>query len=251
MRLIVIKNWEKFQHYHDRRPPWVKLYTSLLDDLEYLGMSDRAQLHLIKLWLLAARLGHPLPAKPALLAGKIGVKSVALKELLSAGFISEVDASEQPPEDASEVLDSHARARAGERADAPSREVEGEGDSSTTTAPAGDGHVENFREPGHRTAYVGYRRAALVPDAFDRAIAQIADPLGGNGFGWAVLGQALAEAAANSVPFNVSAIKGYCRRIVTPPPARRGEAVPAAPDKAIPPGFQRNPNGAGLVRIAS
>ena len=26
---IVIPNWEKFQHYTDRNPPWVKLYTEL------------------------------------------------------------------------------------------------------------------------------------------------------------------------------------------------------------------------------
>jgi hypothetical protein len=31
---IRIKNWAQFQHFKDRKPPWVKLYRDLLDDME-------------------------------------------------------------------------------------------------------------------------------------------------------------------------------------------------------------------------
>ena len=33
--ILRILNWEKFQHYKVRRPPWIKLHHSLLDDYAF------------------------------------------------------------------------------------------------------------------------------------------------------------------------------------------------------------------------
>ena len=30
-----IKNWNRFQHFKDRKPPWIKLYRDILDDLAF------------------------------------------------------------------------------------------------------------------------------------------------------------------------------------------------------------------------
>ena len=30
-----VKNWDEFQHYKDRNPPWIKLHNHLLDDYEF------------------------------------------------------------------------------------------------------------------------------------------------------------------------------------------------------------------------
>lgn len=49
-----IKNWERFQHYKDRNPPWIKLYHDLLDDREFFALSPPAARLLILLWLLAS-----------------------------------------------------------------------------------------------------------------------------------------------------------------------------------------------------
>jgi len=49
-----IKNWEKFQHYKDRRPPWIKLYRDLLDKRDFGLLSGDAAKHLIMLWLIAS-----------------------------------------------------------------------------------------------------------------------------------------------------------------------------------------------------
>jgi hypothetical protein len=48
------KNWEKFQHYKQRRPPWIKFHRSLLDDYEFhcLPLASRALAPM--LWLLAS-----------------------------------------------------------------------------------------------------------------------------------------------------------------------------------------------------
>lgn len=51
---IVVPNWDKFQHYKHRNPPWIKNYTALLHKDEYLDLSlaDRGLLHGI--WLMYA-----------------------------------------------------------------------------------------------------------------------------------------------------------------------------------------------------
>ena len=49
-----IKNWKKFQHFRDRKPPWVKLYRDLLDDLEWHELDSKASKVLVMLWLIAS-----------------------------------------------------------------------------------------------------------------------------------------------------------------------------------------------------
>jgi hypothetical protein len=52
--MIRIRNFAKLQHFKDRRPPWIKLYREILDDMEWHALSgDDAKL-LISLWLLAS-----------------------------------------------------------------------------------------------------------------------------------------------------------------------------------------------------
>jgi hypothetical protein len=85
---LVVKNFERFQHYRDRNPPWIKLYGDVLVDLAFVQLPEAAQAQLIKLWILASQFGHPLPNDPKLLAGKIGsTGKFYLAELIAAGFI--------------------------------------------------------------------------------------------------------------------------------------------------------------------
>lgn len=49
-----IKNWSKFQHFKDRRPPWIKLYRDLLDDMQWHQLDPLASKVLVTLWLLAS-----------------------------------------------------------------------------------------------------------------------------------------------------------------------------------------------------
>lgn len=52
---IVIPGWEKFQHYKDRDPPWIKNYTRLLRKDEYLDLTAHQRAVLHGIWLLAAQ----------------------------------------------------------------------------------------------------------------------------------------------------------------------------------------------------
>jgi hypothetical protein len=49
-----IKNWSKFQHFKDRRPPWIKLYRDLLDDMQWHELDPLSSKVLVTLWLLAS-----------------------------------------------------------------------------------------------------------------------------------------------------------------------------------------------------
>jgi len=49
-----IKGWEKFQHFKDRMPPWVKLYRELLDDLDWHNLEAESAKVLVMLWLIAS-----------------------------------------------------------------------------------------------------------------------------------------------------------------------------------------------------
>ena len=56
-----IKNWSKFQHFKDRRPPWVKLYRDILDDIEWHELDPQAAKVLVMLWLIASEDDGNLP----------------------------------------------------------------------------------------------------------------------------------------------------------------------------------------------
>ena len=49
-----IKNWSKFQHFKDRRPPWIKLYRDLLDDIDWHMLDPLASKVLVMCWLIAS-----------------------------------------------------------------------------------------------------------------------------------------------------------------------------------------------------
>lgn len=59
--VIRIKGWEKFQHFKDRKPPWVKLYRDLLDDLEWYELDPKAAKALVMMWLIASENDGYLP----------------------------------------------------------------------------------------------------------------------------------------------------------------------------------------------
>ena len=49
-----IKNWNKFQHFKDRNPPWIKLYRDLLNDPDWHNLDGESAKTLVMIWLLAS-----------------------------------------------------------------------------------------------------------------------------------------------------------------------------------------------------
>jgi len=52
---IVIPKWEQFQHYADRDPPWIKLYTELNSNDDWYGLSVAERGLLCTIWVEYAR----------------------------------------------------------------------------------------------------------------------------------------------------------------------------------------------------
>ncbi len=49
-----IKNWSDFQHFKDRRPPWIKLHRDILENRDISSISDCSFRVLVGIWLLAS-----------------------------------------------------------------------------------------------------------------------------------------------------------------------------------------------------
>jgi hypothetical protein len=59
---LKIKNWHKFQHFKDRKPPWIKLYRDVLDDVDWHELDPLAAKCLVMLWLIASEDDGNLPS---------------------------------------------------------------------------------------------------------------------------------------------------------------------------------------------
>jgi hypothetical protein len=58
---LKVKNWEKFQHYKNRNPPWIKLHVKLLNDRQFSLLSRDSKCLLLLLWILASENDGKIP----------------------------------------------------------------------------------------------------------------------------------------------------------------------------------------------
>lgn len=129
---LKVKNFERFQHYKDRNPPWIKLYNDILDDYEFARLQDATKWLAVGLWLLASRYENRIPADPEWIGRRLNTtEPVDLDPLLSAGFITLYQDASTPPASRKQVDDLETEG-----------ETEGEkdvtGDKSPEAAPRGE-----------------------------------------------------------------------------------------------------------------
>lgn len=105
MSFFQVKNFEKFQHYKDRSPPWIKLYNELLDDYDFGLLPDASKMHLVAIWLLASRSENKIPYDQGWVARRINAtEKVDLKLLADRGFIIVDQQLQTTEQDASNTL---------------------------------------------------------------------------------------------------------------------------------------------------
>ena len=90
--MLKIKNWEGFQHYKDRSPPWIKLHKALLDDFDFQCLPLASKALAPMLWLLASEnMAGQIDSDPKRLAFRLRwtMEEVCdgLKPLIDAGFV--------------------------------------------------------------------------------------------------------------------------------------------------------------------
>ena len=61
---VRILNWDSFQHYKDRNPPWIKLHRELLTSETWVSSSNEDRVLAIAIMMLAAESGNLIPANP-------------------------------------------------------------------------------------------------------------------------------------------------------------------------------------------
>ena len=89
-----VKNWDRFQHYHDGRTlVWIRLHKSLLDNYDFATLSGDDAKVLVLCWLVAAEKDGELPDVPAL-AFRLRMDpkrlGTSLRNLADKGFLESV-----------------------------------------------------------------------------------------------------------------------------------------------------------------
>ena len=134
MRHFSVKNYEKFQHYKDRSPPWIKFYNSVLDDYEFTRLPDASRSHLVAIWLLASRTGNRIPydSEWVRMAIKATTK-VDLAALAKSGFIVvEQDCSEMLADSKQDARPEREKRESREEREEEKKDAPGGADNPTT-----------------------------------------------------------------------------------------------------------------------
>jgi len=104
VQYIKVRNWDKFQHYNKRNPPWIKLHSELLASYDFNCLQDASKAHLVLIWLLASQTENKIPNDPTWIQKKIGSeKKPDTKLLIDEGFLEVITTCLQ---DASTMLSS-------------------------------------------------------------------------------------------------------------------------------------------------
>jgi hypothetical protein len=89
-----IRNFAKYQHYRDRKPPWVKLYRDLWLDESFERLTDTSKLFLIGLFTIASECDNKIPLNPKWIRKRLAIaKHIDFKALIASGFIEPIDES--------------------------------------------------------------------------------------------------------------------------------------------------------------
>jgi hypothetical protein len=100
-----IRDWDKFQHYKDRRPPWVKLYVEIIDQYDGEGvekrfhsMRDSAKLTFLLLLCLASRYNGVIPSIDRnWLSQHLGIANPDINPCIDAGYVVACNGQQSEP----------------------------------------------------------------------------------------------------------------------------------------------------------
>ncbi len=109
MGFIRIKNWETYQHYKDRNPPWIKLHRELITSETWVSLNDAGRVLAISIMLLAAASGNRIKDDLNYIKRVAYLHDVPnLSPLFKIGFIERIDEIEKV-DSTSEQLHTNAR----------------------------------------------------------------------------------------------------------------------------------------------
>lgn len=165
LKYFRVRNFERFQHYNDRRPPWIKLYRDILDDPRFFRLSEVERYILIGIFILASQHDNKLPLDQSWLKVKLLTKkSVPVEFLIDSEWLEwwEPTASVVPEQPASTDASTQQAERYPSRAGG---ETETEVQSSEQHAPLANG-AEDPYSPDFEIFWTTYPRKVGKGDAW-------------------------------------------------------------------------------------
>ena len=90
MTYLTVNNWGTWQSYRKGRtlPPWIKLHRRLLQNPEWLALSEVSRAHLVSIWILAADRDGEVPHDASIIQLACGLHTLPdLELLIKAGFL--------------------------------------------------------------------------------------------------------------------------------------------------------------------
>lgn len=92
LAVIRISEWDRMQHYKHRSPPWIKLYSHLLDDPAFCKLSSCDVGVYAKLLLIASRCENRIAYNTRWLRNRYGISAHSIMVCAQAGLITITDA---------------------------------------------------------------------------------------------------------------------------------------------------------------
>lgn len=94
MKYLTVRNLDRYQHYKDRDPKWIKLYYSILDDEAFIFLSETLRCRYITCLILASRSNNRIPSDPLYLKKVMRLdKPPDLQPLIDIGFLVYTESS--------------------------------------------------------------------------------------------------------------------------------------------------------------
>jgi len=103
---IRLCNWQEYQHYKDRCPPWIKLHSNLLNSRLWVMCDDASRVLAFALMILASKHGNEIPMDEEYIKAVSRIKKFELKPLIDIGFCEMLDNACNVLADASALLSS-------------------------------------------------------------------------------------------------------------------------------------------------
>lgn len=96
-KFLSIKNFEIYQHYTKRNPPWIKFYKSIYGDKEFMKLSISSRYLYTGLIVLATESDNRIDNDPTWIAKRLDIPAteVDLKPLYRGGFLLASNASRE------------------------------------------------------------------------------------------------------------------------------------------------------------
>jgi hypothetical protein len=145
MEYLDVKNWEEYQHYKDRCPPWIKLHTKILNDRNFSMLSCASRGLLMQLWILASEHEGKIPNDLEEIKFRLrdnAIKQEQVNMLISKGFL--INCKHALADDSTAQADAVPETE--ERREETEVETEGEGEGEFKNVKLSEGERKKLFE---------------------------------------------------------------------------------------------------------